>query len=959
LISKRNFSFSLRFSEGMSNFIFYLVSFLCLPLVICHLQASQNEKGIDQGYSSTGLRINYSEIPGYHLEDIVVDTDSGEIPVSGATAIAINPIEDTLLLLTSGYNKHFNPNGQAIAEQSKEYIFIYDISRGYPQKMATVSVPNAFMGIDWNPDGREFYVSGGMDDVIYAFKGFEQHWSISRPPLSLNHSKGNGIETKPVVSGLRVSPDGKFLVCANFTNDSISMIDLENWKKIGELDLRPGKIDPRYVGTPGGEYPLDIAWIGNDKIYVSSLRDREIDIISFENNLMKFSKRLYLQGQPNRIIVNSTFNRAYITEDNADRLTIIDTSIDKVIESIPTMGQPSWKLLQGAAPNNLSLDPSGKFLYVTNGGMNCLSLIKLSPYAQGITKKKNPQSKSELLCLIPTGWYPSAVGLRSDGKWIYVCNFKSRFGPNNEQWEKPIALNNDFFKKWLSKNQFILQKYYSTLLSFPQLKANTYKTLTEAVIENNHLKETSKEPLSLFSKLHTLVHHVLYIIKENRSYDQLFGDLKSGNGDPNLAILAPYAPNHRKLASQFVLLDNFFDSGEVSGNGWLWSTAARSLDITEKTVPLHYSGRGITYDWEGMNRNINIGESSFESRKKADPLLPKDPDILPGNSDISAPDGPEGELGLGYLWDEAIRKGISIRNYGFFGDLTRYHLPKDHPSFIPLARNPYKENIVQFFPTKVSLAKVSDLFYRGFDMKYPDFWRFKEWEREFDDFVKNHNLPTLELIRLPHDHFGLFGQGIDKIDTVETQMADNDYALGLIVEKIAHSPYKDDTLIFVIEDDAQNGVDHVDAHRSIALIIGPYVKQGITISTRYTTINLIKTIEKILGLGPLSLFDQFSQPMSNIFDLKQKNWSYTAIIPEILNTTDLPLPNKKPIQHPAHDSAFWNALMSEEDFSNADQLDVDRFNKALWIGLKGNNQPYPRLKLKIRTKNAFDKEIKE
>lgn len=927
----------------MSNPNVFLIFCLSLYLSSFHLFGQQAKKASIPSPIPTGVRINFSEIPDFKVEDLHIDSDKGEIPISGAISLAISPSEDTLLLLTSGYNKYFDPGGKPNPDLSKQRVFIYDISHGYPRERAVVGLSNSFMGIDWNPDGKEFYVSGGMDDAIYAFRDFEQNCSPSRPPLYLNHSKGNGIDVKPVVAGIRVSPDGKFLVAANFTNDSISLIDLEKWTKIGELDLRPGKIDPRYSGSAGGEYPLDVAWAGYNKIYVSSLRDREIDVVSWDNQTLKLSRRLYLQGQPNRLVVNPALNRAYVTEDNSDRLTIIDTTSDKIIDSIFTVspiGISSAKLLKGASPNNLALDPSGKFIYVTNGGMNCLSVIKLSPYDQGTSKVKSPQSKTELLCLVPTGWYPSAVAIRSDGKWIYVSNAKSQCGPNNEQWEKPAILNSDFFKKWLSKNQYILQKSSSTLLSFPRPKPLSYSMLTKTVFENNNLFSLSKETQMFFNKLHGLVHHVIYVIKENRGYDQLLGDLKSGNGDPSLAILASYAPNHRKLATQFVLLDNFFDSGEVSGNGWLWSTAARDMDITEKTVPLHYSGRGLTYDWEGMNRNINVGEENMEARRKSDPFLPNDPDILPGKSDISAPDSPEGETGLGYLWDEALRKGITVRNYGFFGDVSRYHLPKDHPAFIPLARLPYKESIIQFFPTKPSLAKVSDLYYRGFDMKYPDFWRFKEWEREFDEFVKNKNLPALELVRLPHDHFGMFGQSIDKVDTVETQMADNDYALGLLVEKVANSPYKEDTLIFVVEDDAQNSVDHVDAHRSIALVIGPFVKQGITLSTRYTTVNLLKTIEKILGLDSLSVFDQFSLPMTNIFDLKQKTWSYTAVVPEVLYQTDLPIPRSKTsAKSLQHNASFWETLFSDEDFSREDRLHPERFNRALWLGLTGKDLP--------------------
>src|SRR5262249_50737766 len=202
-----------------------------------------------------------------------------------------------------------------------------------------------------------------------------------------------------------------------------------------------------------------------------------------------------------------------------------------------------------------------------------------------------------------------------------------------------------------------------------------------------------------------------------------------------------------------------------------------------------------------------------------------------------------GAAGSGYLWDAALRKGLTIRNYGFFGDGVRYEVPTSDLAYVPIVRNPFEQGIVQFFPAKAALVPVSDPYFRTFDMKNDDFWLFKEWEREFDQHVAAGQLPALELVRLPHDHFGDFGAAIDSVNTPDTQMADNDYAVGLLVEKVAHSPFRDDTVIFVVEDDAQNGGDHVDSHRSIAYVIGAFVRQGAVVSTAYSTVSMVRTIE--------------------------------------------------------------------------------------------------------------------
>jgi DNA-binding beta-propeller fold protein YncE len=473
------------------------------------------------------------------------------------------------------------------------------------------------------------------------------------------------------------------------------------------------------------------------------------------------------------------------------------------------------------------------------------------------------------------------------------------------------------------------------------------RELTQQVARNNHFAAPADDPKSrqLFSFLRQHIKHVIYIVKENRTYDQVLGDLEKGNGDPALTLFPEaMTPNHHDLARRFVTLDNFYDSGEVSGVGWNWSTAARTTDEVERTIPLNYAFRGMPYEVEGMNRNINVGMDSPHDRNTE--KLDDAENQLPGHADVAAPDGPEDESGAGYLWDGALRSGLTVRNYGFFLDLSHYnHIPGDDPP-IPLLHDPAVSGTRVATATKANLQKVTDPYFRGFDQRFPDYWRFKEWEREFDGFVAHNNLPSLELVRFPHDHLGLFDEAVDGVNTVETEIADNDYAVGLLVEKVMRSKYGKDTLIFIIEDDAQNGPDHVDAHRSLAFIAGPYVKQGALISKRFNTVTLLRTMEETLGIKPLGLNDALQAPMSEVFSTQQATWNYKARVPAVLRSTKLPLPAATaektlgPVES-SHDAAYWAGKTEGFDFTAEDKLDSDSFNRVLWNGLKGESTPYP------------------
>ncbi|HEY2017573.1 MAG TPA: hypothetical protein VGH38_28905, partial [Bryobacteraceae bacterium] len=305
-----------------------------------------------------------------------------------------------------------------------------------------------------------------------------------------------------------------------------------------------------------------------------------------------------------------------------------------------------------------------------------------------------------------------------------------------------------------------------------------------------------------------------------------------------------------------------------------------------------------------------------------------------------APDGPDNEVNTGYLWDSAFRANLTVRNYGFFVDGSRYSTQRYG---IPPLRDPFLTGTRVAYPTSASLTPYTDPFFRGFDNSFPDYYRFKEWEREFDTNYAAGGLPSLSLIRFMHDHTGSYDTAIDGVNTPETQVADNDYAVGLLVQKIANSVYANDTLIFVIEDDAQDGGDHVDSHRSIAFVAGAYVKQHALVSTQYNTIDFVRTIEEVLGLPPMNLNDALARPMADIFNTTPSAWSFTAAPAPILYGTKLPLPPKPlglVVPKPAHNSRYWARAMKGMDFEAEDRVDPLDFNHILWKGLKSGT-PYP------------------
>jgi DNA-binding beta-propeller fold protein YncE len=893
----------------------------------------------DRLWLPTGQSVTPSAAPGSVFLPLKAELPGvGSQLVGGGATSLLSPDSKTLFVLTSGYNAWRGGDGKRIPDASTEHLFIYAIDGNGLTLRQDIHVPNAYSGMALSSDGETLVVAGGVDDNVHTYrKDKAGTWSESGAPVALGHHSGNGLVPmpellKPMAAGVALTPDGRALV-ANYENDSVSLVDLAARKVIGERDLRPGKIDPKQSGVAGGEFPYWIA-VAGDKAFVSSLRDREIDVLALKD--LGLVTRIKVPGNPNRMVVNRAGTTLFAAADNSDSLLVIDVASNRVTGTIALRPPAGWgpnAHLPGAAPNALALSPDEQTLYVTEGGINAVAVVRLgaAPSVAG---------------LIPTAWQPNAVSVSADGRTLYVVNGKSPAGPNPRNC-KPVTAKTggcsaDDQKR--TTNQYVWQHTTGGVTSIPVPDADALARLTATVADNNGFRETvPAADRALLDALRKRIKHVIYIVKENRTYDQILGDLPHTDGDATIVQFGPtMTPNQHALAANFVALDAFFDSGEASGNGWNWSTAARTTDVTEKEMPVNYADRGLSYDFEGTTRDINVA-LPHDQRLAANPMNDKDPDLLPGSANQAAPDGPDGEEEQGYLWDAALRAHQTIRNYGFFTDLARYdsHMPANLR--VPLDHDPAATKLVVSFPTNKALAPLTDLYFRGFDNQFADYWRFKEWAREFSGFEKSGTLPQLETVRFMHDHTGDFATAADGVNTPETQVADNDYAVGLLVDRVAHSRFAKDTLIFVIEDDAQDGPDHVDAHRSIAFIAGPYVKHGAVVSDHYTTVNLMRTMEEVLGLPPLNFHDANARPMANVFDLKQATWTYDARVPDMLRTTTLPLPPQHGAANavrPRHDAKYWALRTRKMDFSSEDRLDAGAYNRVLWTGTMGD-QPYP------------------
>jgi YVTN family beta-propeller protein len=704
--------------------------------------------------------------------------------------------------------------------------------------LQTLPQPAAFIGLAFSPDGKTLWASGGDDDSLFRYAWRDGAATLeARVELMVKSDpKASGISYP---AGLAISRDGKRLYVAENLGDALLVLDTATNAIVQRLDT--------------DRYPYSVTLGVHGEVYVSCWGANDVNVFRPRpDGTLHTGRRIEAVRHPSAMTLSRDGKRLFVASASSDTIGIIDTALAKLVGRISDA--PPAGPHEGSTPNALALSPDSKRLFVAEADNNAVAVIDLAT--------------RHVAGRIPVDWYPSALDVR--GNDLVVVNAKGHgSGPNPTRPQPTQSVPN-------GTPAYTLGQLHGSLMTLDtRTSGAALQELTTRVTKANNWTGITRAAASHYPPFK----HVIYILKENRTYDQVFGDMTAGDGDPSLLFFGPESsPNHHALAGRFGLFDRFFTNAEVSAQGHNWSTAAYSGDYVEKTMPSVYSDKGRDYDYEGSNRQRGVDD----------------------DDDVASPS-------TGYLWDLAARKGITYRNYGnFIGG------PKDiHEAHVR--------------PLKQALVNHTNLDYPGFDVAIRDQQRLDIWMKDFREFVDKKSMPALQLVWLPNDHTA--GAAADR-PTPRAYMADNDLALGRMVEAVSTSDFWRDTVIFVMEDDAQSGPDHVDSHRSPLLVISAYNRPA-TIHRFANTTDALATMEEILGLGALSKFDHYGNPLRSVFAATPDLTPYHALTPEV------PLDEKNP---PATEGAKKSAQL---DLSREDADDDDTFNRILWAAIKGDATPYP------------------
>jgi DNA-binding beta-propeller fold protein YncE len=912
-----------------------------------------------------------------------------------AVKAVVSPDGKTLAILTAGMNSLYFPNvgepstnpniGKVDKDASTQFLFLYDIAganKTRPVLKQVIQQLNAHVGLVWAPNSQTIYAAGGCDDVVYAYTNNGGIFALSSK-IPLGHAPngcvsnaanqtGLGLGVEPNVAGLAISADGGTLVAANNYNDSISVINTASGQVQFEYDLRPFATSGAPAGTKGGTFPFAVVLNGN-VAYVGSDRDREVVAVNIASAPGSLVARIQLDGNPNGMTLSADGSRLFVAQDNQDQVAVINTATNKIIHKIDTRGPASLNFpanTTGAAPTAVAINRATHTLFAVNAGSNSIAVIPLSgPHA------------FKTIGLLPTAYDPTDVAFSADGRWMYIINGKSDTGPNPLYGYgnmaniafitvAPPESNAEESLELRSNNQYQFQLEHASLVSARVPDEDDLWELTSQVAANNGYRhELSDKDEDAMEFLHSKIKHIIYIVKENRTFDQILGDLGNGsNGDPSLTLFGEQVtPTFHRMARNFVTLDNFMDPGDGSMDGWSWSMRGRVTNTETLTQQINYArvNRGLSYEGEGQNRNIPTNLNTTAARNFFfDPTGATTPytnntsslkggtdNILAGDGDHAATDGPSG-FQQGYIFNAVLNAGGTVRNYGWMANTPGSIGTQANP-----ISDPFAAHVIQTTTANQLLFENGfyDPYFRAYDQAYPDVWRFNEWNREFQQFVASGDLPSLETIRgLSHDHTGSFGSALGGVNTPELQQADNDYAVGLLVQTVAHSRYAKDTLIIIIEDDCQDGADHVNSHRATTYFVGPFVKRHAVVSTHFSQPNVLRTIEDILGTEHLNLNTFYARPMADLFDVKSSGkWTFNAVASTLLKpllTTPIAMgglgfdPNTVQFAagrnlKPTHDAQYWEVKTRGFDFSAEDRVPTELYNKILWQGLRGTPAP--------------------
>jgi YVTN family beta-propeller protein len=640
--------------------------------------------------------------------------------------------------------------------------------------------------------------------------------------------------------------------------------------------------------------PLGVTFAaGATKAYLTNWLGRSVSVIDTRAEaktadiLLSPPENPDQADHPSAVVANDKRGEVYTANSNSDTVSVIDTASDRLVATIDVALVRRGP--NGAIPDGLAVSLDGATLYVAEAGENAVAVVDLA--------------KREVEGFIPTAWYPAAVSVTSDGRRLVVTNTNaSGAGPNlcsglQPPPRVPTCAGAD------RDTQYSGSTIKGSVQVVDVPGRGELAHMTRQVRRNNQaVPRGRRAPRALHA-----IRHVIYVIRENRTYDQVFGDLPRGNGDPSLTLFKDdSAPNARALARRFGLFDNFYADAEVSADGHNWITQAGATDYVDKTWPVNYSpglrSSERAYDFE----DVPLGQLFATEPLRGAPDVPRSAAAQTG----------------GYLWDNAFRNGVSYRSYGEYTqtDCTQTSAGAgniSHTTHLDVAR----------FPGHV------DEGYPGFSTACPDHsLREPEWEREFRVYERDRTLPALSLVRLGNDHTNGTRAGSA---TPQSYVADNDVALGRLVDVVSHSKYWRSTAIFVTEDDAQNGPDHVDAHRTLALVVSPWTRRRAVDSTHYDTASMVATMEHLLGLPPMTIVDARATRMWAAFARRPDLRPYEVRKPTVVPFGDPGYPTNGSGAPMAAQAARWN-------LSEADATPEIALNESIWKSVKGRHARMPR-----------------
>lgn len=723
--------------------------------------------------------------------------------------------------------------------QSTQTIDLIDLAS--EKKIDSIEIAKSWYGLAFSKDSRFIYASGGHDNLINCYE-------IVNNKLKFHDAFKLGKKWP-----FKVGPAG--IEIEETFYKKLFVVTRED-SSLYVLDLKTKKID-RKIPLGAEAYACRLS-ANKEQLYISAWGREKVLIYDIAS--ARIINEIAVGSNPNELLLSKSGKLLYVANANDNSVSVINTATNKVIETLNTALYPNAP--SGSTTNGLALSEDQKTLYVANADNNCLAVFDVS--VAGKSKSKG---------FIPVGWYPTNVKLV--GKKIYVTNgkglssFANPKGPNPTD-VKQTVLNSEGDPVKTPRLQYIGGLFTGTLSFINEPTPAQLSTYSQLVYKNTPYSKQKElnapgeagNPIPMKVGDKSPIKYVFYVIKENRTYDQVLGDVEGGNGDTSLVLFGEkITPNQHKIVKDFVLMDNFYVDAEVSADGHNWSMGAYATDWIEKSWPTQYGQRGGNTGAVGRRYVANTR--------------------------------------TGFIWDHCARNNVSFRTYGEF--VNR----KSDPN-LPVLEGHYADFTV--------------------GLTTRDTTRFYQWKKDFDSLVAINKLPQLSTIKLPADHTE--GMKLGR-PTPFAHVADNDLAVGLLVEHISHSPIWKESAIFILEDDAQNGPDHVDAHRSPAYVISPYVKRKSIDHTMYSTSGMLRTIELILGLPPMTQYDAAAMPMWRAFTSTPDFTPYTAL-PANVNLNDK---NKKNDEL-AKMSATFN-------FDDIDAVPDLQFNDVLWRGIKGKPAPSP------------------